>query len=355
MSSPSRFHIRASHAWWQHENPPPPKRTLRATPGFVEALRGASLAIASRQDSALLLLCVEGDEVCATQLRVPAPMGIATDGTAFAIGTAMAIRIFQDISPNDPSQATYLPVSMHVTGAASVHEVGWDARGDLWFVNTQFSALCRTDVRSHFRVEWVPDFVSEPSLGDCCHLNGMAMGPDGPRFATALAATGTQEGWRAVAPDGGVLLCMRRGVILDNLSMPHSPMLYDDRLWLLESGHGRLLQADPDTVRTRTVVQMPGLLRGLDIRGTHAFMGMSRLRPSSGTVADVLATRLAAQDACRLHVVDVRSGEILGEVELPGLAEIASIRVLHKPAVRILQPDNMQTATTFVYAEATPH
>ncbi|MGH8033069.1 MAG: DUF4915 domain-containing protein [Luteimonas sp.] len=334
-----------------HPTPPPPSRPLRATRGFVDALRGSTLAVASRQDSVLLLIGVVDDEIRATPVRMPSPMGLAIDGSAMAVGTAMAIRIFQDVTSDDPAQATFLPVAMHVTGAASVHEVGWDTRGELWFVNTQFSALCRTDGRSHFRMEWVPEFVPEPTLGDCCHLNGMALGPDGPRFATALAATGTREGWREFAPDGGVLICTQRGVVLSDLSMPHSPLLHDGALWLLESGHGRLLRVETGDARARAVTQIPGLLRGLDIQGTHAFIGLSQLRPGSSAITDVLARRLHPHDICRVYVADTCSGELLGHAEVPGVAEIASVRVIGRPAVRLLQPDNLQTARTFVYAQ----
>lgn len=351
MTAPPTVRVHAADAWWANTPSQDPRIPIRADARFVDALRrsGATLAVASRQESVLFLLSATDGACTASAIGVAAPMGLAAGGDAFAVGSALSIRVYRDLTADDASKATYFPVASHVTGAVSVHELGWDGDGGLWFVNTAFSALCRTDAASHFRIAWQPDFLVEHGPLDCCHLNGMAMDASGPRYATALAATGTREGWRARGPDDGVLIDVAQGVVLRDLSMPHSPTLHRDDVWLLESGRGRCLRYSPRDGRTEAVCEIPGIARGLDFVDTLAFVGMSKIRASSGAVADTLRHRFPEHPHCRIYAVDTATGETHGYAELPRISEISSIRALPKPYVRVLQPDNAQTAATYVY------
>ena len=70
-------------------------------------------------------------------------------------------------------------------------------------------------------------------------------------------------------------------VICRGLSMPHSPRWHDGRLWLLESGTGQLVLVDLATGRRQTVAELPGFTRGLAMLGPYAFVGLSKIRPTS--------------------------------------------------------------------------
>jgi len=354
MTAPPTVRVHATDPWWMDATPQEQRIPIRADARFVRALdtSGITLAIASRQDSVLFLLSASNGACTASATRIAAPMGLAVSADAFAIGSALSIRVYRDLTADDPSKATYFPVASHVTGAVSVHELGWDDDGHLWFVNTAFSALCRTDDASHFRIEWQPDFLTEHGPLDCCHLNGMALDTTGPRYATALAATGTREGWRACGPDSGILFDLERGIVLRDLSMPHSPISHRDAVWLLESGRGRCLRYSPVTGEADTICEIPGVARGLDFAGSFAFIGMSKIRATSGPVADVLRARFPEHPHCRVYAIDTADGETSGYAELPRISEISSIVAIQKPTVALLSPDNAQTAATFVYRTA---
>src|SRR5581483_8172614 len=109
-----------------------------------------------------------------------------------------------------------------------------------------------------------PPFVTARAAEDRCHLNGLALVPDGPgvptpRYMTALGETDTAGGWRAGKAHGGCLIDVPSGeTVLRGLSMPHSPRWHDGRLWLLESGTGRLMLADPAGGRRQAVAELPG-------------------------------------------------------------------------------------------------
>src|SRR5262249_34224693 len=149
-----------------------------------------------------------------------------------------------------------------------------------------------------------------------CHLNGLALalGERGvltPRYATALGETDTPGGWRENKPRGGCLIDVPSGAILARgLSMPHSPRWYDGRLWLLESGTGRLVHMDLPTGQWQVVTELPGFTRGLALLGPYAFIGLSKIRPTSAMDGVPLAERRDALK-CGVAVADLRNGQIL--------------------------------------------
>ena len=96
--------------------------------------------------------------------------------------------------------------------------------------------------------------------------------------------------------------------------MPHSPRLYDGRLWLLNSGTGEFGTVDPASGRFTPVCFCPGYARGLAFTGRHAVIGLSRPRHGGAFSGLSLDGRLAAKDAvarCGLIVVDIDSGNVV--------------------------------------------
>jgi Domain of unknown function (DUF4915) len=49
--------------------------------------------------------------------------------------------------------------------------------------------------------------------------------------------------------------------------MPHSPRIHGGRVWLLDSGTGRLVQVDIQRGSVETVLELPGYTRGLAFCG----------------------------------------------------------------------------------------
>ncbi len=274
----------------------PPLRSVHTAnfPALLDAL-GISLLVTTYQAGKLVIVRSDEGKLNTHFRDFPRPMGLAADRTRLAIGTAQEVLQFRNMAavsrrldPPGRHDACYLPRHGHVTGEIDVHELAW-AGEELWMVNTLFSCLCTLDGVHSFVPRWRPPFVSELAPEDRCHLNGLGMAPDDdgrlvPRYATALASTDTAAGWREHKKDGGVLLEVPSGqVLLDGLSMPHSPRWHNNRLWLLESGKGGLGFVKPEVGRLETVAELPGFTRGLDFHGRFAFIGLSQVReaPSS--------------------------------------------------------------------------
>jgi uncharacterized protein (TIGR03032 family) len=207
-----------------------------------------------------------------------------------------------------------------------------------------------------FVPRWRPPFVTAFTADDRCHLNGLAMVDGRPRYATALGETDTAGGWRANKPQGGCLLDVPSGaVVARGLSMPHSPRLHDDRLWLLESGTGQLVLVDPATGRRERVAELPGFTRGLTLSGQYAFVGLSKIRKTSAMDGVPLAER-REQLKCGVAVVDLRSGQVIALLEFQtAVEETFDVHLL--PGLRFPEVIGFQQETiqhTFVVPRVPP-
>jgi uncharacterized protein (TIGR03032 family) len=334
------------------EAPPAPVEFhYTQTDSFVALLHqlGASLLVSTYQANKLLVVRALGNGLSTLVRTFERPMGLAVDGRRMALGTRDQIwflRNAPDIAPRvEPAgqhDACFLPRSCHVTGDIGVHEMAWaDDVGrfskpshELWIVNTRFSCLCALDPDYSFVPRWRPPFISALVAEDRCHLNGLAMGEGergvlAPRYVTALGETDTAGGWREHKPHGGCLIDVPSGAILvRGLSMPHSPRWHDGRLWLLESGAGRLVLADLAKGRWQAVAELPGFARGLAFAGPYAFVGLSKIRPSSAMDGVPLAER-RDQLKCGVSVVDLRTGQAVALLEFQtAVEEIFDVQVL---------------------------
>lgn len=304
---------------------------------FVSLLQqlGASLLVSTYQANKLLVARAEGDGLSLLVRTFDRPMGLAVDARRLMISTRDRIWLLRNapdiatrIEPAGHHDACYLPRSCHVTGDISVHEIAW-AGDDLWVVNTHFSCLCTLDPDYSFVPRWRPPFVTTLAAEDRCHLNGVAIVDDRPGYVTALGETDTAGGWRANKPQGGCVLDVRTGDLISRgLSMPHSPRWHEGRLWMLESGMGRLVLVDPATGRRQDVADLPGFARGLTVCGPYAFVGLSRIRKSSAMDGVPLAKR-REQLKCGVAVVDLRSGQTTGLLEFQtAVEEIFDVQLL---------------------------
>jgi uncharacterized protein (TIGR03032 family) len=121
-------------------------------------------------------------------------------------------------------------------------------------------------------------------------------------------------------------------VVLEGISMPHSPRWHDDRLWILESGEGTLAVADLEEGSWETVCELPGFTRGLAFSGTLAFVGLSQIRESS-TFGGLPIEERVDERLCGVWVVDTDSGNIVGFLRFEELVqEIFDVALL--PGIR---------------------
>ncbi len=296
---------------------------------------GASLIISTYQANKLLVARAQGQGLSMLVRTFDRPMGLAVDARRLVLGTRnqlWTLRNAPDIAPQvEPvgmHDACFLPRSAHVTGDVGVHEIAW-AGDELWMVSTRFSCLCTLDGDYSFVPRWQPPFITVLAAEDRCHLNGLAMREGRQAFVTALGDSDTPGGWRTAKSHGGVIIDVASGeFITRGLSMPHSPRWHEDRLWVLESGTGGVVLVDPATGRRETVVQLPGFTRGWALVGPYAFVGLSKIRPTSAMDGVPIAER-RDELKCGVAVVDLRRGVAIGLLEFQtAIEEIFDVQIL---------------------------
>jgi uncharacterized protein (TIGR03032 family) len=246
--------------------------------------------------------------------------GLWTDGqTLWTSGVYMLWR-FENVLRNGEvtplgADRKFVPVEGRVVGRVDTHDIALgevDGARRPIFVNTLYNCLATISDTASFRPLWRPSFTSALTGEDRCHLNGLAMDGARPAYVTAVSRSDVADGWRDRRQDGGVVIDVATGEIAaTSLSMPHSPRLYDGRLWLLNSGTGELVTLDPSSGRFTPVCFCPGYARGLAFTGRYAVIGLSRPRHGGTFSGLALDQRLAEKDAaarCGLLIVDIDSG-----------------------------------------------
>jgi len=261
-------------------------------------------------------------------------MGIAVRPDRLAVGARRQIWLLRsapDIAARLAERgydACYLTRAAHYTGDIHVHELAW-VGDELWLVNTLFSCLCTLHDNYSFVPRWRPPFITALAAEDRCHLNGLALADGRPRYVTMLGETDTAGGWRPNKASGGCLMDMTANAVLARgFAMPHSPRLANGRLWLLDSGRGRLVTLDPKDGRTETVAELPGYTRGLALTKEAAFVGLSRIRETS-TFGGLPIAERRGELKCGVAIVELRSGRMAALLEFKsGVEEVFDVQVL---------------------------
>lgn len=320
-----------------------------------------SLLVSTYQANRVAMLGWNGRQVTFLMREFEKPLGIAIAGQQLAVATRHELLTFANapllahsLLEDEPGRydSLYLLRTSYFTGDLNVHDVHFGAEG-LWLVNTRFSCLCQPSPEYSFAPRWKPPFVSEMAPEDRCHLNGLAMERGRPRYVTAFGQTDSAGGWRDNKARGGVVIDVASGeTVLRDLSMPHSPRLYDGALWLLNSGTGELLCADVARGTYGVVCTLPGYLRGLSFVGPYAIVGLSQIRERHIFGGLPVLERFAELN-CGLAVVDLRSGKEVGLFHFSsGCQELYDVIVL--PKVRrptILNRESIQTRQAFTAPE----
>ncbi len=338
--------------------------TCSVSPDFHAwlAQTGGSLVVSTYQAGKVALIGSDGSQTTLLMREFDKPLGMALQGNRLALATRNWIGIFanapllaRDYLEDQPGKydGLFLPRTSYFTGDLHTHDVVFQG-DDLLFVNTRFSCLARPSHDYNFEPVWRPKFVSDLVPEDRCHLNGVALVDGKPKYVTALGTTDEPGAWRANKATGGVVVDVDSDeIILDGLAMPHSPRWHNGNLWVLNSGAGELIVADPASGRRDVVCRLSGYVRGLCFAGPYAVIGMCKIREKHLFGGLPIQERVA-QLTCGIAAVDLRTGKVAGQFEfasgceelydvlfLPGIRR-GTILNLDKPAVRdaVTNPDS---------------
>ncbi len=326
-----------------------------------------SLAFTTYQTNRLFLLGVKPNGDLSTFERLfDRPMGLYAAPDRLYMGSRYQIWQFDNALPSgqkhDGYDTLYIPRRSYTTGDVDVHDVQVDKNGRLLFINTLYSCLATVSDRYSFQPLWQPPFISKLAPEDRCHLNGLALENGMPRYATAVSRSDVFAGWRKRREAGGLLIDIQTNdILLNNLSMPHSPRVHDGKLWLLNAGSGDLGIVDREKGKFEPVVFCPGFARGLAFHKNYAIVGLSKPRRVKAFEGLSLDDKLAAKDAdaiCGLAVIDTNTGNVAHWVEVEGIiSELYDVAVLphvRRPMSLGFKSDEISRFVTIDYPNTPP-
>ena len=323
------------------------KFALTSSRNFPEwlAATGMSVAFTTYQAGKLFLLGVGPDgRLSVFERTFPRSMGlgVSADGRSLVLATQHQIHRFDNVLPAGQASpegfdAVYAPHAGWVTGDVDAHDVGFASDGRPLFVNTKFSCLATVSDGHSFKPVWAPPFISRLAPEDRCHLNGLAFEDGQPRYVTAVSRSDAGDGWRDRRADGGIVIDVEKNeIVVEGLSMPHSPRLHDGRLWLLNSGAGEFGFIDLQSGRFEALSFCPGYARGLAFVRRHAILGLSMPRENrtfSGLPLDAALEARNTDHRCGLAIIDLENGDMIAWVRIEGVVrELYDVAVL--PNVR---------------------
>jgi uncharacterized protein (TIGR03032 family) len=246
-------------------------------------------------------------------------MGMVADSQTIYLGTKSEIwRLENILKPDELADGMfdrfYAPRRANLTGDINIHEMGVDANGDVLFINTRHSCLATISATHAFKPLWKPKFISRLAPEDRCHLNGLAMEDGRARYVTACSTGDVLESWRGGKRDAGVLIDLDSDeIVAEGFSMPHSPRVRGDSIYLLESGRGWLVRVDRQTGKREDVTFCPGFARGMAFVSHYAVVTVSLSRHANfgGLPIDATMKANGASPRCGILVIDLRNGDIV--------------------------------------------
>lgn len=300
-----------------------------------------SLAFTTYQAGKIFLIGArDGQRLSVFERTFNRCMGLAGDGQTLWMSSLYQIWRLENTLPAgqdvDGYDRLYIPRTAYTTGDIDVHDIGIGADGKPVFVATLFGCLATLSETHSIRPLWKPPFISRLAAEDRCHLNGLAMDGTRPAFVTAVSTTDVTDGWRDHRTSGGVLMDVDSNeIVLEGLSMPHSPRLVDGSLYLADSGTGRFGRADLKRGTFEEIAFCPGFIRGVTVYKHFAIVGLSK--PRNKTFNDLplqdALTEHKVEPRCGLLVIDLRTGDIVHWLRLEGIvSELYDVVAL--PGVR---------------------
>ena len=132
--------------------------------------------------------------------------------------------------------------------------------------------------------------------------------------------------------------------------MPHSPRIFNNQLWLCESGTGTIGRVDLQAGRYEPIASLPGFTRGIDFFDRYAFIGLSQVRESAVFSGIPIAERPVSERACGIWVIDMLTGQTVAWLKFDdGVQEIFAVSVLpHSRCPDVINDQPKLIADSFI-------
>ena len=326
---------------------------------FVEWLvnQQVCLAFSTYQTGKLFMVGLQDDHALSIVDRsFERPMGLCIHNNSLYMSSLYQLWRFENMLEagqiHHGYDRLYVPQVAYTTGEVDIHDIGIDANDKVVFVNTLFSCLATVSETHSFVPLWSPPFISELVPEDQCHLNGMALDPETgqPKYVTVVNQSDIPMGWWGYRKTGGSVIDINSNkTIITGLSMPHSPRLHNDKLWLLDSGAGRFGYVNIDDGCFEEVAFCPGFARGLSLLENYAVVAISLPRSDDTYAGLDLDEKIRAHKGepfCGILIIDLNKGDVIHWLRIEGaVSELYDVVVMPdtiRPAVLGVETDEIQ-------------
>jgi uncharacterized protein (TIGR03032 family) len=313
--------FRATGSWWE-----------------ILALHGITLLVTREYEHLVVGLSADPAPM-QTYMRLPHPSGLAADrrrGVVHVASTRNPNQLYDlapvtglinrlDMTPDVdgkllesrpliPIRSRFLPGSLYLHDLAIIDS-------NLYGNAVGENAVVRLHDDGRVERVWWPKAIETPRgpvFGrNHLQLNSIAAGNsiEDSYFSAStdrIAARRPSHQNFPVDRKGVIFSGRTRDVIARGLTRPHSARLYRKRLWVDNSGYGELGVVDGE--KFEPAVRLPGWTRGLCFHRDIAFVGTSRVIPRFRQYAPGLDVD---KSRCGVHVVDVKTGAVLGSLVWP--------------------------------------
>lgn len=314
-----------------------------------------SIAISTYQTGKVVILSPKAEEELIQLPRTfDKPMGMAIKDHKLAIATRNEIIVASNSLqaaqgyPDKPNvyDGLFIPRTQYFSGEVDIHDLEW-AGDRLMAVNTLFSCLTIIDDNCSFRPKWKPNFVTALAPEDRCHLNGVAMVDDKPKYVTALGATDSSKGWREKMLEGGILMDVESNeVIVGGLPVPHTPKIYNGELYMLLSATGELARVDIQRGTYDVISSIQGFVRGMDLIDDYLFVAQSKIRQKSSIFNKAPVAKKSVW--CGITIIHLPTGAQAGFIKynasVEELYDLKILKGLLRPNIMNLQKGIHQKA-----------
>jgi uncharacterized protein (TIGR03032 family) len=337
----------AALAAWDGVEVDPALLMSRAGGGFWDVLERLRLTVlvTREYEHLLLAISVPDGRPRVSYLPLPHPSGLAVDREARTVSVASTRnpnQIFElapagrplprsDVRPPPMADRPLMPIASTVhPGAMYIHDLA-RIGGVLYANSVGQNAVAEIGEAGEYRLAWWPRCVERrgrPVIDrNYIQLNSIA-NADSLEQSYFTASTDRMSARRPghlnfpVVRRGVMFSGATREVVARGLTRPHSARVHEGRVYVDDSGYGRLVVADGDG-GVETVTSLPGWTRGLCIhpRGV-AFVGTSRVIPRYSHYAPGLTPE---RSRCALHAVELSTGRLLGSLIWPNANQIFAI------------------------------
>lgn len=297
------------------------KVQIDTSPEFVNWLKTHNVSITFSTKSASKIFCVgvtEDDKLSLGERPFDRCGALAENNNSIYLSTSYQIWRLENSIPADQKfqgfDKFYIPQQSFVTGDLNIQDMWVDEQGRILFTNSLFSCLATVSSQSSFIPLWKPSFISQINAENRCHLSGVAVVDNQPKYVTVAGQTDTKQGWVECRQNGGCVIDITTNdVVCSGLSIPQSPRYYQDKLYVLNSGTGHFGSINLESNTFEPIAFMPGYLRGLSFINNYAIVGCCRALTGSDFDGLELIDNLKKNNQegnCGIYVINLDNGNI---------------------------------------------